>query len=337
MKSIEITAKSVDEAVFRGLQQLEISIDEVSIEIIQTETKGILGIGAKPAIVRLTQKPPEEYELPDYLKEHERREDRRNQRREERRPSRRDAVQKAAPAADTAPAEPELHREEAPTEKRARAPQPRRNERAPRSNPPKREPKPEPATEQSAAELPAAERFAAEASAPEAPAAQEELVYTEEAAAGIPAAEFVTGVLEHMGVESKVLAAQDDCALRLRVVSENMGMLIGHRGETLDALQYLTSLVANRDRKSAGYTRITLDTENYRKKREDTLRRLAKRVAAQVKATGRPRVLEPMNPYERRILHAALQNNPYVTTHSEGEEPNRRVVVTLRRRQRRSE
>ena len=113
--------------------------------------------------------------------------------------------------------------------------------------------------------------------------------------------------------------------------SDTMGVLIGHRGETLDAIQYLTGLVINRNRKVDGYTRVTINTEDYREKREETLIRLARRVAAQVKSTGRPRTLEAMNPYERRILHSALQNNPYVTTHSEGEEPNRRVVVAPKR------
>ena len=109
--------------------------------------------------------------------------------------------------------------------------------------------------------------------------------------------------------------------------STTMGMLIGHRGETLDAMQYLTSLAVNRNRKQDGYTRISIDTEGYREKREETLARLARKIANQVKATGRPRTLEPMNPYERRVLHATLQNNPYVATRSEGEEPNRRVVI----------
>ncbi|MBQ2518296.1 MAG: protein jag, partial [Clostridia bacterium] len=93
-----------------------------------------------------------------------------------------------------------------------------------------------------------------------------------------------------------------------------------------------TGLVINKNRKTDGYTRVTLNTEEYREKREETLKRLARKVAAQVRATGRPKALEPMNPYERRVLHSALQNNPDVTTHSEGEEPNRRVVVTPRRR-----
>ena len=107
-----------------------------------------------------------------------------------------------------------------------------------------------------------------------------------------------------------------------------MGLLIGRRGETLDAMQYLVSLVANKGRKDDGYLRVTLDTEGYRSRREETLKRLARKNAVHVRQTGRPVSMEPMNPYERRILHSALQGFTGVTTHSEGEEPNRHVVIT---------
>ena len=140
-----------------------------------------------------------------------------------------------------------------------------------------------------------------------------------------------------MGVEGQVLAYVEEEGIRLCVDTLTMGVLIGHRGETLDAMQYLTSLAVNRNRKEEGYTRVTLDTEGYREKREETLARLARKIAGQVKASGRPRELEPMNPYERRVLHASLQNNPYVVTHSEGEEPNRRVVISPKPREARKE
>ena len=106
-------------------------------------------------------------------------------------------------------------------------------------------------------------------------------------------------------------------------------MLIGKRGQTLDSLQYLTSLVANKNKDT--YTKIKIDTENYRQRRKDTLENLAKNISYKVKRTKRPVSLEPMNPYERRIIHSALQNDKYVTTHSEGEEPYRHVVVVLKR------
>ena len=108
-----------------------------------------------------------------------------------------------------------------------------------------------------------------------------------------------------------------------------MGVLIGKRGQTLDSIQYLLSLVVNKE--SEEYIRVKVDTEDYRKRRKETLENLAKNIAYKVKRTKRPVSLEPMNPYERRIIHSALQNDKYVTTHSEGEEPFRRVVVTLKK------
>ena len=115
----------------------------------------------------------------------------------------------------------------------------------------------------------------------------------------------------------------------VKMTGDTLGILIGRRGETLDALQYLTSLKINRGQEN--YTRVTLDTENYRAKREDTLVRLANRMANRAVKTGRKVSLEPMNPYERRIIHSALQGNEAVDTHSEDEEPNRHVVITLRK------
>ena len=110
---------------------------------------------------------------------------------------------------------------------------------------------------------------------------------------------------------------------------DDMGVLIGKRGQTLDSLQYLVSLVVNKE--SDDYIRVKVDTENYRERRKETLENLAKNVAYKVKRTRRPVSLEPMNPYERRIIHSALQNDKYVSTHSEGEEPFRKVVVTLKK------
>ena len=118
--------------------------------------------------------------------------------------------------------------------------------------------------------------------------------------------------------------------IRIELKGTEMGMLIGKRGQTLDSLQYLTSLVANKNKDT--YTKIKIDTENYRQRRKETIENLARNVASKVKKTGRPAFLEPMNPYERRIIHAELQADKYVDTHSEGEEPYRRVVVTLVRR-----
>lgn len=118
--------------------------------------------------------------------------------------------------------------------------------------------------------------------------------------------------------------------INIELKGDEMGMLIGKRGQTLDSLQYLTSLVANKNKKDK-YVKIKIDTENYRQRRKETIENLARNVASKVKKTGRTAFLEPMNPYERRIIHAALQGDKYVDTHSEGDEPHRKVVVTLNR------
>lgn len=134
----------------------------------------------------------------------------------------------------------------------------------------------------------------------------------------------------NVDIESKY-NAEDDC-IEVNMSGDDMGNLIGKRGQTLDSLQYLTSLVVNK--KTSEYTRVKLDTENYRERRKETLENLATNIAFKVKRTKRSVKLEPMNPYERRIIHSALQNDKYVTTKSEGEEPYRHVVVSLKRERR---
>ena len=142
------------------------------------------------------------------------------------------------------------------------------------------------------------------------------------------ARDFLLGLTEKMDVATQIEVSESEEQLRMQLSGENMSILIGRRGETLDALQYLTSLNVNRNREE--YLRVSLDTENYRAKREEALRKLAVRMANRAKKSGRRVALEPMNPNERRILHSALQNDPEVTTHSEGEEPYRRVIITLK-------
>lgn len=338
MRTLEATGKSIDEAIFNGLRELQISIDEVEIDIIQQETKGVFGIGAKPAIVRLIEREPEQIVIPDYIankdmprerrdrggrRDRDRRDGRERRESYDRAPRgpRREAESPAAeaPAAEAAAAEAEAEpdtaaearpaQERAPRERRDRG---GRRDRDRRDGRERRE------------------------SYDRAPALVHPAIdYSAEAAEGNAAADFLKGLLAAMGVEATVLANVSEDGIRLRIDSTSMGILIGHRGETLDAIQYLTSLCINRSRKETGYTRVTIDTEGYRDKREETLTRLARKLASQVKATGRARTLEPMNPYERRVLHATLQNNPYVTTYSEGEEPNRRVVIAPKKREER--
>lgn len=141
---------------------------------------------------------------------------------------------------------------------------------------------------------------------------------------------FLKNTMKAMDMEVELKTEIDqDGALCVDMSGEHMGILIGKRGQTLDSLQYLANRVANKHQE--GYVRVKLDTENYRARREETLRHLAKNIAHKVKRNRRPVALEPMNPYERRIIHSALQSDPYVMTHSEGEEPFRKVVITLKK------
>ena len=156
----------------------------------------------------------------------------------------------------------------------------------------------------------------------------EEIPYSKELAEELDSAKFLQELLGKMGVNGTVSAFENEEGIKLKIDSDTDGLLIGRRGETLDALQYIVSLYENKDRKEHGYRRISIDTEGYRARREDTLRRLARRNALKVAKSGRSFAMEPMNPYERRVIHSALQGFRGVTTHSEGEEPNRRVIIT---------
>lgn len=139
---------------------------------------------------------------------------------------------------------------------------------------------------------------------------------------------FLQDIFDKMDIEVDIEREEDEESILLKVTGKDSGIIIGRRGETLDALQYLTSLVVNKN--SDTYKRVTIDIENYRQKREDTLVRLADRLADRVIKYRRNVTLEPMNPYERRIIHSTLQNNDYVETYSVGEDPNRKVVITLK-------
>lgn len=200
MKSLRMKGKTVDQAIFNGLKEMQMSIDEVEIEIIQEGNKGFLGIG-KSAVVELREKQGLGREVEDFL----------------------------------------------------------------------------------------------------------------------------NGLFQKMHIGAKCTASEESDYIKANITGDSSGILIGRRGETLDAIQYLASLVVNKDRED--YKKIMVDTENYRQKREETLVRLANRLAAKVEKTGKKVSLEPMNPYERRILHATLQSNPKVETYSEGEEPFRRIVI----------
>jgi spoIIIJ-associated protein len=143
------------------------------------------------------------------------------------------------------------------------------------------------------------------------------------------AKEFLIGLLEKMGIESTVEVKLEDNVVYLDIAGKNMAIIIGKRGQTLDSLQYLVSLYINRKREQ--YMRVVLDTEDYRNRRKKTLEKLAHRMADKAKRMRKDIILEPMNPYERRIIHSALQGNRFVSTKSDGEEPNRRVIIFFKR------
>lgn len=294
MKSIESSAKTMEEAVTQGLEKLGVSLGDVSIDILDEGSKGLFGlIGGKPARVRLTVK--DGAEEPDILSTLSLRGD------------------DPKPSRETAPAEKQRQEKNQPKEKAdraAKADKPAADKGAkPAPRKPERNAKPDNA---------AVKEMRTENGEPADPAT----------AAG-KAQLFLKEVTRLMDVDVTVDAATDaEGNVRVDMHGDTLGILIGRRGETLDALQYLTSLHVNRGQ--ADYTRITIDTENYRAKREEALTRLANRMANRAIKTGRKVVLEPMNPYERRILHSALQQNEAVTTHSEGDEPNRHVVITLK-------
>lgn len=302
MRSVESSAKTMEEAVTQGLEKLGVSFADVKIDILDEGSKGFLGIlGGKPVVVRLTVREDAEggedvlssVALEDAVKE------------PEQKPAR-----KRKPKADKPEDKPEkpAAQEKADQPKAPRAEKPAK---APKAEKPAKADKP-PKAEKPAAPAPEAVQPPADAEAPEGRA------FT-----------FLTDVTRLMGVEVTINARRDEEGnVRVDMFGDTLGILIGRRGETLDALQYLTSLYVNKG--SEDYIRVTLDTENYRAKREEALRRLANRMANRAVKTGRKVVMEPMNPYERRILHSALQQNDAVTTHSEGEEPNRHVVITLK-------
>ncbi|MBQ3425445.1 MAG: protein jag [Clostridia bacterium] len=311
MRSIEASGKTVKDAIRNGLTELGCDSDDVEIQVIEMGSPGLFGMFGKPAKVRLTLKgedPALEIEMPvlslDAAGARKPKQEKRRQEKPAEKP------EDKAPAAELRP------EEEAPREggKKSRS---RRRRKSGSSG--------------EATENQVREEAPAQEEAPAAVFEHEPFVATPEEALSEEsrrAREFLMGLTERMGVPVEVALQETEEQLRMQMTGENMSLLIGRRGETLDALQYLTSLYINRGREA--YLRISIDTENYRAKREEALRKLALRMAGRAKKSGRRVALEPMNPYERRILHSALQNDPDVTTHSEGEEPYRRVIITLK-------
>ena len=311
MKSIEATGKTVKDAIRNGLAELGCDSDDVDIQVVEMGSPGLFGMFGKPAKVRLTVKaedPALDIEMPVLSLDAGAKKARKAKAEKPK------AEKPAKVEAEPIDAAEEAASEEAPKEKKSR------NRRRRKGG------------AKSEGEAVEANEGEEQSIAEPAPVIEHEpFVATAEADQSDDAkkaAAFLAGLTERMGVPVTIELMETPEQLRMQMAGENMSLLIGRRGETLDALQYLTSLNINRGRDE--YLRVSIDTENYRAKREEALRKLAVRMAGRAKKSGRRVALEPMNPYERRILHSALQNDPEVTTHSEGEEPYRRVIITLK-------
>lgn len=344
MKTYEATGKNYEEALQNGLNALHATISDVTVETLEEGSKGLFGLfGSKPCKLRLTlheveEEVEEDDPLADLLSSVK--------------------VEAPKPAAQPKPAQPKPAQEkpaevkveakvEAPVEVPAVEAAPAVTDAVPaadaaerpapvqrkRNDRPKKDKPRQPKAEGESAPKPERKPLP-----PKAPAAPLEkpvvtMIPDEQIDPASPvgqAQSFLKELTNLMGVDVTVAMGTDaENNIFAQMTGDTLGILIGRRGETLDALQYLTSLRINKGQDH--YTRVTLDTENYRAKREDTLIRLANRMANRAVKTGRKVSLEPMNPYERRVIHSALQPNELVDTHSEGEEPKRHIVITLRK------
>lgn len=288
MEYIEVTGKSVDEAITNACLKLETSSDKIEYEVIDKGSNGLFGIfNSKPAKIKARVKSGVD-SVDDEFKEFEKKEKEVIKETIE--------VKKETPKKETVKAE--------------KSDEVKDNTVADKASEPEKTP--EVSKEETAVK-----------------AEPKAVLSNEEIESRIR--NFLNDMFEAMeiSVEVKITFDTEDECVNVELLGDNMGLLIGKRGQTLDSIQYLTSLVVNKGKEK--YVRIKVDTENYRQRRKDTLESLARNIAYKVKRSRRSVALEPMNPYERRIIHSALQNDKFVSTKSEGEEPFRHVVVYLDR------
>lgn len=316
-KSIITTGKTIDLAIAAAATQLNMDRDNFSVEVLKNASRGFLGIGASLAEIRVTYEVPDE-EPKAALSSASRSKPRRkpeapNQ--EVIKPAPAVKLEKTpvqAPRQETAKAAPKAAKMNAPKAERQNAP---KSERAPR---PERK------------KTPQQERAPRQAAVAAAPKVQKTYVPAADGSTEQKIEIFVKGLLEHMGSNATPHAtATEDGNYHVELVGENLGMLIGRRGDTLDAIQHLTNYVVNRGAEKR--CRISVDAENYRGKREESLQHLAQKMAAKAVRYRKNFTLEPMNAYERHVIHAALQDTPNISTFSTGTEPNRRIVVAYNR------
>ena len=297
-KSIITSGKTIDLAIESALSQLGLDRDSVSVTVLQQAKSGFLGFGAQSAKVQVS------YEVPDPVPE-----------KEEKPKSALGSASRSKPKPPAAPVKkpeaPQAPKAEAP---KAEPPKPAQGAPAPakRPEPPKQDrPRPPKPPRPEKPKAPAAPRTYA----PAEPGSVEEKIEV-----------FIKGLLEHMDSNAVPHCWKDEGnTYKVDLVGDDLGYLIGRRGDTLDAIQHLTNYTVNRD--VEGHIRVNVDAECYREKREESLRRYARKKAQQVLKARRRTTLEPMNAYERHVIHAALQDMENITTHSTGVEPNRRVVI----------
>ena len=294
-KTLVATGKTIDLAIESALAQLGLDRDSVSVQVLQQAKGGFLGLGAQPAKVQVTYEAPDEVPAAPKV-------------------ALSSASRKPKPAAPKVPEAPKPvpkpEMPKAPEAPKQAAPKPTEAPKAPeapKQRPPKapRQPKPE---------------------APKAPAAPKEYAPASEGSVEEKIERFIKGLLEHMDSNAVPHCWKESgSTYRVDLVGEDLGYLIGRRGDTLDAIQHLCNYAVNRD--VEGHIRVNVDAEAYRQKREESLRRYARKKAQQVLKARRRTTLEPMNAYERHVIHAALQDMENITTHSTGVEPNRCVVI----------
>ncbi len=327
MEFREITAKTVDEAITKACLEFGISSDNLEIEVVREGTSGFFGFGSKPAIIRVRRKAEEEeFNILEELKKEEQKKE--AVRKEPKKEPRKDIKKEPKKEPKKENKEPRKEAVKEPKkEVKKDAPKPPKKEN---NKPAEKEVIKETVKEPAVKEAPVKKEQKQEVKKEE----KKPVVRTDEQVAVMKkdAETFLAGVFKAMElpVDIQVVYDKDNDSLDINFDGEDMGILIGKRGQTLDSLQYLTGLVVNKEQEN--YVRVKLDTENYRSRRKDTLENLARNIAFKVRKTRKAVVLEPMNPYERRIIHSALQGNKYVETYSEGNEPYRHVVVVYKGR-----
>ena len=291
-KTITVTGKNMELATQAAMAQLGLDRDSIQVELVAREKSGFFGIGSSPCIIKVT------YEAPDPVE------------------PKKTALGSASRSKPKA--KPEAPKAEAPKVEAPKVEAPKVE--APKAEAPKAEPKkvrePKPQTPKAPKEP--KEPKEPKVYTPAAPGSTEEKVE-----------KFIKGLLEHMGSEAQPHAVMEGDTCNVELVGEDLGYLIGRRGDTLDAIQHLSNYSINRG--IEGHIRINVDAEEYRAKREDSLTRYAQKKAQQVLKAHRRTTLEPMNAYERHVIHAALQDMDRITTYSVGSEPNRRVVIEYQR------